>query len=48
MMRNPGGWAIFVGFGAVLISGLGFWWSLALLAAVGLVWMAVRAEDGDQ
>jgi len=46
-MRNPGGWAIFVGFGAVLFSGLGFWWSLALLAAVVLVWMAAQASEDE-
>ena len=46
-MGNAGGWAIFVGFGAVLLSGLGFWWSLALLAGIGLVWMAARASEDE-
>ena len=34
--------AIFVAFALILFNGLGLWWSIALLTAIFLIYLAVR------
>lgn len=37
--------AIVLAFGAIAITNLGFWWSLLLALAIGLIYMAVTHND---